>query len=171
MKYPVKSEIQFKQTPAHIQKAINTAVCEYWSAAFSQLSLHPQTNETVSKNPEAFPELQPIPCKHLPLRVPCSQHFILLDPGSSRPLTSCATLWRDSEVWQLFAVLRSCWNLCGTACFPVPCQWGSPESRQQWEAGSQRSRGLGRLEGGSWRQTSSKVGGLVGIHRQRYTSK
>lgn len=41
-------------------------------------------------------------------------------------------------------------TLCGTACFPVPClcQWGSPETRQQREAGSQRGTGLGRLEGG-----------------------
>lgn len=61
MKYPTKSEIQFKQTPAHIQKAINTAVCEYWSAPFSQLSLHSQTNQTVSPNAKVFFELQHIP--------------------------------------------------------------------------------------------------------------
>lgn len=90
MKYPAKSEIQFKQTPAHIQKAINTAACEYWSAPFSQLSLHPQTNQTVSKNAEAFPELQQIPCKHLLQRAPCSQHFIFLDPRiQQNPYLSC----------------------------------------------------------------------------------
>lgn len=61
MKYPKKSEIQFKPTPVHIQKAINTAVCEHWSAPFSQLSLHPQTNQAVSPNAEIFFELQQIP--------------------------------------------------------------------------------------------------------------
>lgn len=163
MKHLMKSEIQFKQTPAHIQKAINTAVCEYWSAPFSQLRLHPQTNQTVSPNAEAFFELQRIP------RAFTTSSFLFpalhfpwpQAPADPLPLVLlCGGTLRSDNFLQCPEAVET---LCGTACFPVPCQWGSPDTRQQWEASSQHSRGLGRLEGGSCRQISSKVGGLVGI--------
>lgn len=106
---------------------------------------------------------------HCEFLVPSISFSLTQDPADPLPLVLlCGGTLRSDNFLQCSEAVET---LCGTACFPVPCQWGSPESRQQWEAGSQRSRGLGRLEGGSWRQTSSKVGGLVGIHRQRYTSK
>lgn len=68
-------------------------------------------------------------------RFPASIHYcellvpsisVSLTPGSSRPLTSRATLWRDSEVWQLFAVLRSCWNPLWHCLPPCPLPVGKP---------------------------------------------
>lgn len=73
-----------------------------------------------------------------------------LTPGSSRPLTSCATLWRDSEVWQLFAVLRSCWNPLWHCLLPCPLPVGKPwdqaavgsQQPAQQRAGQARGREL-----------------------------
>lgn len=61
---------------------------------------------------------------HLKLLVPSTSFS--LTPGSSRSLTSRATLWRDSEVWQLFAVPRSCWNPLWHCLLPCPLPVGKP---------------------------------------------
>lgn len=73
-----------------------------------------------------------------------------LTPGSSRPLTSVATLWKDFEVWKLFAVLRSCWNPLWHCLLPCPLPVGKPwdqaavgsQQPAQQRAGQARGREL-----------------------------
>lgn len=78
MEYPEKSEIQFKQTPAYIQKDIHIVVCEYRSAPFSSVFTHSQIKLFLQmlKHLLSFS----IPSEHLPPPAFLSQQFIFLDP-------------------------------------------------------------------------------------------
>lgn len=81
--------------------------------------------------------------EHLPPELLVPSSSFSSTPGSSRPLTSGATLWRDSEVWQLFAELRSCWSPL-RRCLP-PCP-------------SPAGKALGLAAVGSWQPAQQSAG-------------
>lgn len=114
-------------------------VRKYRSAPFSQLSLHPQPNQIVPPNAEAFTELQRIPSAFTTasssfpaVRVPRPQA-----PADPLPLVLlCGGTLRSDNFLQSSAAVEA---LRAAACLPVPPQRGSPGTGQRWEAGSQPS--------------------------------
>lgn len=113
-----------------------------------------------------FTELQhihPLSIHHHELLIPSSSFSST--PGCSKPLTSGATLQRDSEPRQLFLQSsRAAVALCAAAS--VPPQQGNPGTGQ-W--GKESVSGAQcRVGGEGRRQAPSKAGGLLGI-RERDT--